>query len=42
MKKRHEKKKLKKEVDYIKKYGAGNWLSRMLRHYLEKRLKEVL
>ena len=42
MKKRLQKKKLKQEINYIKNYGAGNWLSRRLRAQLEKILNAIL
>jgi len=37
-----KKTKLKKEIEYIKKHGAGNWLSRRLRAHLEKKLNAIL
>ena len=37
-----KKTKLKKEIEYIKKDGAGNWLSRRLRGHLENKLNAIL
>ena len=42
MKKRLQKKKLKQEINYIKNYGARNWLSRRLREQLEIKLNAIL
>ena len=42
MKKRLQKKKLKQEINYIKNYGARNWLSRRLRVHLENKLNAIL
>jgi len=42
MTKRLQKKKLKQEINYIKKHGAGNWLSRRLRGHLENKLNAIL
>jgi len=42
MTKRLQKKKLKQEINYIKNYGAGNWLSRRLLAHLENKLNAVL
>ena len=37
-----KKTKLKKEIEYIKKHGAGNWLSHRLLAHLENKLNAVL
>ena len=37
-----KKTKLKKEIEYIKKYGAGNWLSHRLLAHLENKLNAYL
>jgi len=37
-----KKTKLKKEIEYIKKHGAGNWLSRRLLAHLENKLNASL
>ena len=42
MKKRLQKKKLKQEINYIKNYGARNWLRRRLRAHLENKLNAIL
>ena len=37
-----KKTKLKKEIEYIKKHGAGNWLSHRLLAHLENKLNAIL
>jgi hypothetical protein len=40
--KRLKKEKLKQLINYIKNYGAGNWLSRRLLTHLENKLNASL